>query len=375
LVDLDYEHEALGDFMSYFSSYPNPGSGYFNSLSPYILRFERSISSIAKNIRNFFPSLTRLNNLAEEVNLLAAYSSDTVYRLRYEDMVYDYVSPAIIKLLGFTPEEMKKINFRSLISETRMVSDGMKIVTSFDELEKLRKSGNVNKWHADYLIRAKDGKHIWVTDISFPWLDDKGKVIGSVGSLRDITDRINAENIAKNEMLKLANTDALTGIHNRHSFFAIMDNELKRFKRSKRHFAILLIDIDHFKKINDIFGYESGDKILVELSQKIKNCLRDTDIVARLDGEEFGVFLPDTTEEGAAWVAKRICKDVAQNSFFVGGAAMGICHISVSIGVASTEDKMLPNGEEIYKQADARLYIAKQTGRNQVSVDEVMHVY
>ena len=143
----------------------------------------------AKNLAQFLPVCSKIANMNNEIDLLTSYSSDTVYRLRYNSMTYEYVSPAIVRLLGFSPDEMKQINFRSLILETKMVSDGMKNVTSFNELEKARKKGNASKWQADYLMRTKNGRKIWVTDISFPWFDDEGNVIGSVGSLRDITDR------------------------------------------------------------------------------------------------------------------------------------------------------------------------------------------
>src|SRR3989338_3825184 len=103
----------------------------------------------AKNIRKALPIFSKISNMNEEIGLLTSYSSDTVYRLRYNSMTYEYVSPAIVRLLGFSPEEMKKINFRSLILETKIVNNnGMKSISSFEELEKSRKQGNVDKWQA-----------------------------------------------------------------------------------------------------------------------------------------------------------------------------------------------------------------------------------
>ncbi len=324
--------------------------------------------------KKFIPFYREISRLKEEINLFTSYSSDTVYRLRYDSMTYDYVSSAIVKLLGFTPEEMGQINFRSLIVEARMVSEGMKVVTSFESLEKARKEGNVDKWQMDYLIRTKDGRKIWVSDISFPWFDVSGKIIGSVGSLRDITDRVNAETRVQNEILRLAHTDPLTGLTNRNSFFSALENELRRFKRSQRHFSILLLDVDHLKKINENFGHQAGDKVLIETSQILNTCLRDTDIAARLGGQEFGLFLPDTTEDGAYWVAERICKEVSKHSFFVDDSLIPL-HSTVSIGISSTENNASPTIADLYKIADMRLYIAKHTGRNQVSVDEVLQVH
>lgn len=330
-------------------------------------------SKTAKVVKSF-PPYSKMGQMSDEINLLTSYSSDTVYRLRYNSMTYDYVSPAIVRLLGFSPDEMKKINFRSLILETKLVNNGMHNVTSFEELEKSRKQGNVDKWQADYLMRTKDGRKIWVTDVSCPWFNEKGEIIGSVGSLRDISDRKFAEARVQEEILRLAHTDTLTGVSNRHTFFTAVENELKRFRRAQRHFSILLIDVDHFKKINDELGHISGDKILIEISQVLSSCMRETDIVARLDGEEFGVFMPETPEEGAYWVAERICKEISKHCFFVENSVIPV-HSTVSIGVASTKGMAAPTMADLYKQADTRLYIAKHTGRNQVSVDEIIHVH
>lgn len=134
-----------------------------------------------------------LNKLKAELELLSTYSNDVIYRLRYDTMSYDYISPSVERLLGYTPAQMRKINFRNLILETRIVTDGLRPVTSYAGLEASRSKREVSKWQADYLIRAKDGHTLWVADVSYPWFDEKGAIIGSVGSLRDITERVEAE--------------------------------------------------------------------------------------------------------------------------------------------------------------------------------------
>ncbi len=314
------------------------------------------------------------HSMVEENQLLSSYTSDTVYRLRYDNMNYDYISPAITRLLGFSVEEMKQINFRSLIVETKLVTDGLKVVNSFDELEKHRRDGDINKWQADYLIRTKTGHKIWVSDISYPWFDKEGKIIGSVGSLRDITERVKAEEEMRKEFDKLANVDALTGLHSRNEFFNELDKELKRIDRSDEQVSILLIDLDHFRTINDDYGREIGDVMLTEVTHIIQECLRDTDLPCRLGGEEFGVLLPDTSSNGAFWVAERIREAVMKHNFDI-GRDLGVIKCSVSIGVATaiaSEDK---HSSDLYKIADTRLYIAKHTGRNQVSVDEIFQTH
>lgn len=317
---------------------------------------------------------TRMRKLEEELKLLTAFSSDMVYRLRYDTMRYEYISPAVQRLLGFSSDEMRQINFRSLIVETRLITDGMHRIESFDGLEEARRAGDVNKWQADYLLRTKDGSRIWVSDVSYPWLDEQGNLIGSIGTLRDITDRVELERQAEQDLQELANTDPLTNLPNRQVFFAELDRELKRINRSGDEVSILLLDIDKFKAINDAHGHHIGDAVLMEVAMVIRECLRDIDIVARIGGEEFGVILPDTNTGGGLWAAERIRQSVAGHHFIVGtDQAPVTCKVSIGVASATMEDDR--DSSELFKIADTRLYIAKQTGRNQVSVDEVLRTH
>lgn len=307
-----------------------------------------------------------INELKAEVALLTSYSTDVIYRLRYDSMKYDYISPSVTKLLGYSCEEMQRINIRNLIVETKIVNEGMKTVDSFDRLEDTRRKGEVSKWQADYLMKTKDGRRIWVSDISYPWFDDSGAIIGSVGSLRDISDRIAAENKVKEELKRIANTDPLTGIANRRVFFEKAEEELKRIKRGRGEFSMLLMDIDHFKKINDSYGHDVGDFILIEVTKVIKSCLREIDIPARLGGEEFGIFLPETHAQGAFHVAERVRAAIAKHVFMADAKQKRPIGCTISIGIATARFDDDIDATRMYKMADTRLYIAKNSGRNQV---------
>lgn len=323
--------------------------------------------------KHFLPLVSKIKKLEEEISLLTSYSSDTIYRLRYDTMAYEYISPAVKRLLGYTHEEIKNINFRSLIMETKIISDGIHPVHSFEEFEKRRIKGNVNKWQADYLMKTKSGRKIWVSDISYPWFDEQGQLIGSIGCLRDITDRISAEETVKEELVRLAHTDPLTLIANRRAFFAKLEEEFKRINRTNSEFSILLVDIDHFKKVNDNYGHNTGDMVLKEVAKIIRSCLRETDLPARIGGEEFGIFLPDTPSKGAYFVAERICTRIAKHIFqFPDTPPIGC---TVSIGLASSAMVTDRDTTKLYKMADTRLYIAKHTGRNQVSTDEIVQMH
>jgi len=319
-------------------------------------------------------SQTRIEDLESEIKLLTSYSSDTIYRLDYRNMKYDYISPAVSRLLGFTPQEMKRINFRSLIVETRMVTDGLHKVSSFEELEEKRKGGDVGKWDADYLIRTKSGEKIWVSDISFPWFNDNGKVIGSVGSLRDVTQRVLIEQKLFSDIASLSTQDALTQLPGKTNFFSAFGKELVRIKRSKQSVALIVFEIDDINGINTDYGSSVGDQVIIEISKIISQALRETDFISRVDGGTFAVMLPDTEVKGAYFVADRVREQVIRTKFSFAGDKKSVdVGISAGISVADFSDNI--SAADMYKLADTRLYIARNTGRNQVSIDELVAVH
>lgn len=314
-----------------------------------------------------------VDNLKAEIELLTSYSTDTAYRLRYDTMEYEYVSPSILRLLGYSPAEFCALNLRSLIKKTRLINNGVHDVESFNSLEEDRKDGTTEKWQADYLVRNKEGKHVWISDISYPWFDGDGNIIGSVGTLRDINDRVQAEARADDERQKHAHQDTMTGFCTRKYFFERIDQEIKRSKRSKQPLSMLLIDIDHFRRINTSYGHETGDDVIRGITAIISACLRETDIAGRAGGEEFAILLPETSQQGAYWVAERIRSSVEKKKFITRQG--NEVQVTVSIGASDLSHSKDINASELYRVADSRLFIAKHTGRNQVSMDEisVMH--
>lgn len=318
--------------------------------------------------------MSQIKNLQDEIKLLTTYSSDTTYRLDYRTMKYNYISPAVTKLLGFTPQEMKRIQFRSLIVETRLVTDGLHKISSFDELEDKRKQGDVGKWNADYLIRTKSGSKIWVSDISYPWFDDNGKVIGSVGSLRDISERVKVEERLFSDIQSLSTQDALTNLPGKANFFAGLSKELTRIKRSKQQLSLVIFEIDNIDKIRVEHNQDIADQTIIAISKIISAGLRETDFIARIEGATFAVMLPDTEVKGAYFVADRVREHVLGTQFtFAGDRAPLSCSISAGISVVDHTDNL--SAADMYKLADTRLYIARSTGKNQVSIDEIVAVH
>jgi diguanylate cyclase (GGDEF)-like protein len=155
-----------------------------------------------------------------------------------------------------------------------------------------------------------------------------------------------------------ATRDPLTGLGNRRAFDASLAHELARVQRSGSPLSLIMCDIDHFKKVNDSLGHETGDLVLKELAEIIKINCRELDVPARFGGEEFVILLPDTTLEGAALAAERLRAAVETHPF------PGAGHLTVSLGVAQASG----NSENLVKESDQAMYAAKQSGRNRVCV-------
>jgi diguanylate cyclase (GGDEF)-like protein len=178
-----------------------------------------------------------------------------------------------------------------------------------------------------------------------------------------------AENLLTREyanegLLRFAFTDYLTGLRTRGYFEQQLELEFKRAERKQQKFALLMIDIDHFKVLNDTFGHHVGDQLLRDLTSILVKDMREVDTVARYGGEEFVIILPETTETGAVFVAQRLRRAVDQAKFFA-GSPHSVQHLTISIGVA-VYDTDAQFKRDLIEFADAALYAAKHEGRNRV---------
>jgi diguanylate cyclase (GGDEF)-like protein len=189
------------------------------------------------------------------------------------------------------------------------------------------------------------------------WLLGMG-LIGLVawGSKRESAERERAEQAEER-----ASHDGLTGLYNHRTFYSILGSEIIRAQRFKHPASLLMLDIDHFKRVNDSYGHQAGDDILRGLSAVISQLARGVDSVCRYGGEEIAIVLPETALEGAAKAAERIRSTVEQHRFEIGGGS-GLA-ITVSIGVAAFPAHAA-TAEALVAAADQALYRAKDDGRN-----------
>lgn len=194
-----------------------------------------------------------------------------------------------------------------------------------------------------------------------------GCVVLGLLLLRWLPSAVTEHEVAKqhfDDLKTLAAIDGLTGLYNRRHFEALSVAEWARFQRYLRPLSILIIDVDHFKAINDRFGHDVGDSALKIISNVCNSVKRDSDISARIGGEEFALLLPETNEAAARIVAQRLCDMVPEHSPTVHDEKL---NLSVSIGIA-TATLSMSGIATLMKRGDDALYESKRAGRNRVSL-------
>ncbi|MEM1174081.1 MAG: sensor domain-containing diguanylate cyclase [Pseudomonadota bacterium] len=182
----------------------------------------------------------------------------------------------------------------------------------------------------------------------------------------------NAVNRAR--LLRSGFTDALTGWHNRRYLQVRLKEELARARRDQTNLVCLMLDLDHFKKVNDTYGHVAGDYVLAEMANRVESQVRASDVAARYGGEEFVVLLPDTAVKSGKLLAERIRKAVARKAVDLPSGES--VDITVSVGISALQvqsdaEDLKSTGESLIAKADVALYSAKSAGRNQVVVGEV----
>ena len=177
-------------------------------------------------------------------------------------------------------------------------------------------------------------------------------------ALNDVSQRKELEA----ELFHQANTDSLTGVSNRRFFLTQAEQEWRRSRRFARDLSVMMVDVDHFKPINDQYGHAVGDAVLQGIVKRAMESLRQSDMLGRIGGEEFAVLMPETTMEAALDAAERLRKHIADRSIVADLTAIP-CTVSVGVAHLSSADDTV---EQLLNQADAALYRAKANGRNRV---------
>ncbi len=263
-----------------------------------------------------------------------------------------FISPSIESVLGFAPGEIVNKNVNELVHP----DEQQKVATALTDA--LAHPGGETLEQYEFRMKHKDGSY---RDIEMVGCNLIGNPVigGIVLNGRDITERKQLEG----ELKRRAHIDVLTGLNNRRYFFELAEQELARAKRHGAPLQALMLDVDHFKLVNDTYGHHAGDRVLQKLSEICVQTLREIDLLGRIGGEEFAILLPETKGEQALEVAERLRLAVAVAT--VPLEQGDSIHFTVSIGVArfvATDTKI----EDMFKRADTALYAAKNAGRNRV---------
>lgn len=271
---------------------------------------------------------------------------------------FTFLNPAAVRLLGLQREEAVLGRNSHAVSH-HSYADGTPFPESECPIYHVMTTGESLEAWEDTFWRA-DGTNLPVEVFAAPLYDPAGEIEGVVVSFQDISERKELER----ELVEQATTDPLTGVANRRRFVEELQREHARARRDRDYAAsVLLLDIDHFKDVNDTYGHDVGDEVLKQVTSILQEHLRTADLLGRLGGEEFAVLLPQTPPEEAERVAEKARRIVA-------GTMMECSEnprlqVTVSIGVAWV-DPDDPAPEEALKRADQAVYTAKERGRNRV---------
>ena len=261
-----------------------------------------------------------------------------------------YVNPAFEKLMGYRADEVVGKNPKFLQG---LATDDK---TRYQIRQAMREHKSIRTQILNY---AKDGNELWL-DINFvPLFNEDGALAYYAAIERDLTE-LKKLQFALEDM---ATIDSLTGMASRQAFLQRANSEFNRAHRYNRPLSVIMIDLDHFKSINDKYGHAAGDNVLSQIGKKCHSRLRDSDFLGRIGGEEFVLLLPDTTQASAVLVAERMREEMCNTTVYLDKE--NTLNITASFGVAAlNEDDTDFNS--ILHRADVAMYNAKHGGRNQV---------
>jgi diguanylate cyclase (GGDEF)-like protein/PAS domain S-box-containing protein len=319
---------------------------------------ERFISMATVSLRRK-QAEEHLRSSEERFRSLASSFNDIIYSLDTQQR-HSGVYGNWVENIGLTPE--------FFLGKTSREIFGAEAALVHEEANQHALAGEpvTYEWSAPAAV----GVSYYQTAVS-PLRNSQGEIVGIVGVGRDISERRAAEEnirLLNIELEQLALTDYLTNLSNRRYFMQRGAEEFKRAQRNNQPLALMMLDIDEFKKVNDSYGHEAGDQALQQVAAVMKSSLREIDLLGRLGGEEFAVLLPDTSEQDAVVLAERVRQSIANMSFETPGQVLSN-PITISIGVAVISDEM-SSIDDLLRKADAALYRAKQSGRNRVVVDQ-----
>jgi len=286
---------------------------------------------------------------------LAIEQSGNAVIIANKDGEIEYVNNRFEETSGYTLKELQG-------KHLHVLNSGMQEDDFFTEMWRDVRKGKI--WQREFQNRRKDDSLYWEAVSMAPVQDASGEITHFIEVKQDISGRKALEE----QLRRLATIDSLTGVYNRRQISMIANRELKRSHRYAHSMALVMLDLDYLKQINDNYGHGIGDIAIRKTAQVIKDNLRSSDSLGRYGGDEFVIVLPETSNEQAAELAERLRVSVAELVLPVGDADF---RLSISLGVACVQprqDDRVPDFGAVASLADEMLYAAKAAGRNCVRV-------
>jgi diguanylate cyclase (GGDEF)-like protein/PAS domain S-box-containing protein len=295
-----------------------------------------------------------LRKSEERYHFIADHTADHIWTMDLS-MRFIYSSPAVFKILGYTVEELMTKTFDQYLTPESLVM--MKKVL-MEELE-TEKDPSVDPNRMRTLQSEhyhKNGHLVWMESTLTVIRNAEMKPVGISGVSRDITERKKSEE----QIQHLATHDLLTDLPSLRLANDRLSSALNMARRYKKAVALMFVDLDGFKSVNDTLGHDAGDYVLKQVAQRMLSCVRETDTVARIEGDEFLIIATEiNTPENAAQIAEKVIHSISQPFIFNGQQAV----VGTSIGIALFPD----HGEDVdklIKQADEAMYKVKNSGKN-----------
>ncbi len=324
---------------------------------------------VALRVSGLFRTVERTAALTEDltrrqsearVASLVQHSSDVVTVIDADSTVR-WVSPSVERVLGYEPAELDRTQLTAIVHPEDKASVLQFLVNGGVE-------GDTHPGLTEFRLRHREGFWVHVETLRTNLLQDPN-VRGIVLNTRDVSERKAFEEQLEHQAFH----DTTTGLANRALFRDRVEHALERQIRDDRPVSILFMDLDDFKTINDSLGHAAGDRMLAEVGERLRHCLRAADTAARLGGDEFAILLEDGGEGlGAADVAARILETL-EGPFHLGDTQV-FCRASIGIATADRDRDGIASAEELMRNADVAMYMAKESGKNRYQIFEpAMH--
>ena len=307
------------------------------------------VRALGRQIGNFCGRAVVLDQLRESEERFANMVELAAIGISHVDLDgrFIYANRQLCDMLGYTREELLGLNVKQLSHPDDQ------LVTAAESTR--LHAGEIESYKIEKRYLRKDGTTVWVSLAVACKRSSDRRTLYDVSIVEDIS----ARRAAEERIQYLATHDELTGLINRTMFGQLLAHAVEKRRRYGRHFAVLFLDLDRFKIVNDSLGHEGGDQLLCEIARRLRTCIRSSDVVARFGGDEFVLLVELPDRDAAVAVARTLLSAVLKPVELLGQE----CRVTASIGVALCPDHG-DDATSLLKNADLAMYLAKEEGKN-----------